>query len=173
MRVGGRLASSIRAVGIMASYPAVSMDRGTYVGPNCQIAATDGSRIQLRSVHVSRGVVIRAADGGSIEVEDSYVGFNVVIASVSHISIGPGCKIAEMVVIRDQDHIFGDGSDLAKSGFAASPISIGRNVWIGSKATILKGVRVGDGAVIAASAVVRTDVEPGAVYAGIPARRVK
>ena len=54
-----------------------------------------------------------------------------------------------------------------------APIHIGKQVWIGANATILPGVTVGDGAVIAAGAVVTRDVPERAVVAGVPARVVK
>ena len=50
------------------------------------------------------------------------------------------------------------------------PIRIGCNVWIGARATVLKGVTVGDGAIVAAGSVVTRDVKPFAVVAGVPAR---
>ncbi len=50
------------------------------------------------------------------------------------------------------------------------PIRIGRNVWIGARATVLKGVTIGDSAIIAAGSVVTRDVEPYAIVAGVPAR---
>jgi acetyltransferase-like isoleucine patch superfamily enzyme len=50
------------------------------------------------------------------------------------------------------------------------PTKIGRDVWIGANAVILGGVTIGDGAVIAAGAVVNRDVGEGAVVAGVPAR---
>jgi acetyltransferase-like isoleucine patch superfamily enzyme len=53
------------------------------------------------------------------------------------------------------------------------PAKIGRDVWIGANAVILGGVTIGDGAVIAAGAVVNRDVEAGAVVAGVPAREVR
>lgn len=53
------------------------------------------------------------------------------------------------------------------------PIEIGHNVWIGDKANILPGVSVGHGAVIAAGATVTSDVEPFAIYGGVPAKLIK
>jgi acetyltransferase-like isoleucine patch superfamily enzyme len=53
------------------------------------------------------------------------------------------------------------------------PTKIGRDVWIGANAVILGGVTIGEGAVVAAGAVVNRDVEPGAVVAGVPARGIK
>ncbi|MBJ7326566.1 MAG: hypothetical protein JHC52_04385 [Chthoniobacterales bacterium] len=53
------------------------------------------------------------------------------------------------------------------------PTKIGRDVWIGANAVILGGVTIGDGAVVAAGAVVTKDVEAGAVVAGVPARLLR
>lgn len=53
------------------------------------------------------------------------------------------------------------------------PIKIGNDVWIGSNAIIIDGVKIGDGAIIAAGAVVNRDVPPYAVVGGIPARIIK
>lgn len=55
----------------------------------------------------------------------------------------------------------------------AAPIKIGNKVWIGSNATILPGVTVGDGAIIAAGAVVTKDVDSMSIVAGVPAKFVR
>lgn len=54
-----------------------------------------------------------------------------------------------------------------------SPITIGNNVWIGANVTILPGVTVGEDAVIAAGAVVTSDVAAGTVVGGVPAKFLK
>lgn len=54
-----------------------------------------------------------------------------------------------------------------------APIVLGRNVWVGSNATILQGVTIGDNAIIAAGAVVTKDVAPDTVAAGVPARFIR
>ena len=51
-----------------------------------------------------------------------------------------------------------------------APIRIGRHVWIGANATVLPGVTIGDGAIIAAGAVVTRDVPENAIVGGVPAR---
>ena len=61
---------------------------------------------------------------------------------------------------------------LATAGVAGDTV-VGNDVWIGTEAMIMPGVRIGDGAVIAARAVVTADVEPYAVVAGMPARQLR
>ena len=55
----------------------------------------------------------------------------------------------------------------------SKPIKIGNHVWIGQRATVLKGVTIGDGAVIAAGSIVTRDVPPHSLVGGIPAKVLK
>jgi len=54
-----------------------------------------------------------------------------------------------------------------------APIHIGKNVWIGANASVLPGVSIGDGAIVAAGAVVTKDVEPNTIVGGVPAKMIK
>jgi acetyltransferase-like isoleucine patch superfamily enzyme len=86
------------------------------------------------------------------------------------ITIGDGCLIGHGVVLATINHGF--PSEHRKDNYPAT-IHVGQNVWIGSSATILPGVTVGDGAIIAAGAVVTKDVPPMTVVGGVPARIIK
>ncbi|MBK9048512.1 MAG: acyltransferase [Bacteroidetes bacterium] len=92
------------------------------------------------------------------------------IAAKKKISIGNNVHIAPEVIIMDSD--FHDATDLDASGKSAEVI-IGNHVWISTRAMILKGVTIGDGAVVAAGAIVTKDVPPYTLVAGIPARHIK
>jgi acetyltransferase-like isoleucine patch superfamily enzyme len=84
--------------------------------------------------------------------------------------IGDDCLIGHNVVIATLNH------DLAPSRRAdmhPAPVVIGRNVWIGSNATILPGVTIGDDAVVAAASVVTKDVPEKSIVVGSPARVVR
>ena len=86
------------------------------------------------------------------------------------VTLGDGCQIGHNVVFATLDH----GLEPAdrKTTYPA-PIVLGRNVWVGSNATILKGVTIGDDAVVAAGAVVTKDVAAGTIVGGVPARAIR
>jgi len=86
------------------------------------------------------------------------------------IEIGDGCFIGHQTVIATLNHDL----DPAKRGdMFPRPVKLGKNVWVGSHATILPGVTIGDNAVIAAGAVVTKDVPQNTVVAGVPAKVIK
>jgi acetyltransferase-like isoleucine patch superfamily enzyme len=86
------------------------------------------------------------------------------------LTIGDYSIFGEGVSIHDENHIISAGSDpISDRAFIVKPISIGRNVWVGAKATILPGVHIGDNAVIGANAVVTHDVPAYTIVGGVPA----
>ncbi|MGF7046849.1 acetyltransferase-like isoleucine patch superfamily enzyme [Paenibacillus sp. DS2015] len=97
----------------------------------------------------------------------TYINRRTEIMSKASVKIGNDCAISWDVVITDTDyhHIVGTVS--------TQPIFIGDEVWIGCKSTILKGVTIGKGAVVAAGSVVTKDVEPYTLVGGIPAKVIK
>ena len=86
------------------------------------------------------------------------------------IEIGDDVLIGHMVVLATLNH---ELEPSRRESLLPEPIRIGNRVWIGSHSTILPGVTVGDGAVVAAGAVVTRDVPPNTVVAGVPAKVVK
>ena len=89
--------------------------------------------------------------------------------SRAQIIIGDHCALAPRVRILCATH---DHRHLALPDRAAS-VTLGRHVWVGAGATILPGITIGDGAVIAAASVVTRDVAPFSIVAGNPARFIK
>lgn len=86
------------------------------------------------------------------------------------ITIGDGCQIGHNVVFATFNHGF--SPEERKSTYPA-PIILGKNVWVGSNATILQGITIGDNAVVAAGAVVTKDVAANTVVGGVPAKFIK
>ncbi|MDE6868501.1 MAG: sugar O-acetyltransferase [Clostridia bacterium] len=86
------------------------------------------------------------------------------------IEIGDNVLIGQQVVIATLNH---DLIPKDRANMSPAPIKIGNGVWVGAHATILSGVTVGNGAVIAAGAVVTKDVPENAIVAGVPAEIIK
>lgn len=108
-----------------------------------------------KNIHVGKGVFINACchfqDHGGVTLGDGcQIGHNVVFATLNH-----GLAPEERVSTRP------------------APIRLGKNVWVGSNATILQGVTIGDNAVVGAGAVVTKDVPANMVVGGVPARIIK
>lgn len=109
-----------------------------------------GKNIQIgKRVFINSGC--RFQDQGGITIgDDTLIGHNVVLATINH-DLNPQKR---------RDNLF-------------APITIGKSVWIGANATVLPGVSIGDGAVVAAGAVVTKDVPENTVVGGVPARVLK
>ena len=112
-------------------------------------------------------------DGKNIRVGDDFLAnYNVTILDRARVTFGDSVLIAPGTVITTVNHAL-DPAKRRANICTALPITVGNNVWIGANCTILPGVTIGDDAVIAAGAVVRSDVPPRAVVGGVPARVLK
>lgn len=118
---------------------------------------------------VMEGSFIWVTHSGHLVLDGGFINEGVSITCASQIHIGKGCNIAREVVIRDYDGHYIESLDYR----TAKPITIGTNVWIGYRAMILKGVTIGDGAIVAANAVVTKDVPSHAIVAGNPAKIIR
>jgi acetyltransferase-like isoleucine patch superfamily enzyme len=114
---------------------------------------------------VGGGCMITAVKSITIG-EYAAVGDNVVITDNNEHSINPEDRFIMRRKDENHPYRFWRYSD-------SKPVLIGRNVWIGSKARICKGVTIGENSIVAANAVVTKDVPPNTIAAGNPARIVK
>ena len=102
-------------------------------------------------------------------LEGGFINSDVKIRCFESITIGKGAKISHNVTIMD-----GDGHSIEYDGYiSVKPVVIEDDVWIGTKAIILKGVTIGEGSIVAAGAVVTKDVPSHSLVAGNPAKVIK
>ena len=148
-------------------------------GPRAGLRAGRDVTLWRTSVAAGRDAVIKIGDG-------TYVA-NASLVATARITIGARCLVAGGVTIADSDfHPLAPAARLADSvalspagdrtarpPMDVRPVVVEDDVWIGWNATILKGVRVGAGAVVEPGAVVTRDVPPGVRVAGNPARPVE
>lgn len=108
-----------------------------------------------KNIHIGKNVFINMGckfqDQGGIFIEDgALIGHNVVLATLNHAA-----------------------SPKDRGSMIPAPIRIGKNVWVGANAVILPGVTIGDGAIVAAGAVVNRDVPENTVVGGVPAKVIR
>lgn len=104
--------------------------------------------------------------------KNTTIGYHTFIFASEQVSIGDNCLVAPFVYIVDSDHNIGKDKLINLQPNSTSPITIGHDVWLGTGAKILKGVTIGNGAVIAAGALVKSDVGEYEIYGGIPAKKI-
>jgi acetyltransferase-like isoleucine patch superfamily enzyme len=139
------------------------------VGQSCIL---DSSKERPIRLDVGKRAILKIGNG-------VYLNEGVHIVCNIAVTIGDRCLIASDVVILDDDGHPGNWRErhnhwpeLPEDRLGA-PIVIEDNVWIGTRAIILKGVHIGTGAVIGAGAVVTHDVPPATIVAGVPARVIQ
>jgi acetyltransferase-like isoleucine patch superfamily enzyme len=93
---------------------------------------------------------------------------------LANVKIGKGCSIAANVVIVGSNHVFKSKIDSIKSqGIDSKGILIEDDVWIGANCTVLDGVVLGEGCIVAAGAVVNKSIEPYSIVGGVPSKHIK
>ena len=136
------------------------------------LALKPGATLRVNgSFRFKFGMDVKLFENAELILDGGYAEQGVVIRSRKSVHIGRGVAIARDVIIMDSD--FHDFTIDGVSEEVTAPIRIGSHVWIGTRAVILKGVTIGDGAVIAAGSVVTKDVPPATIVGGVPARVIK
>jgi acetyltransferase-like isoleucine patch superfamily enzyme len=158
--------------------------RGGVTGPGCllvgcqwqdgfhrptQFVVRDGGRCLIEGTfRIFENSAVWVNPGSVLRLGSGYINSGLSLSVFGSVSIGHGVAIGENVAIRDSDN-----HRLADRQADSAPIEIGDRVWIGMNATILKGVRIGAGAVVASGAVVTREVPAGTLVAGVPARPLR
>ena len=118
---------------------------------------------------IRSGAVMRASHNLQIS-KGAIIGFNAILDATNGLRIGENANISEGVWIWTEQHNVNDEWFSCKG--AGGPVVIGNRAWISSRVVILPRVTIGEGAVVAAGAVVTKNIEPFSIYGGIPAKKI-
>ena len=115
------------------------------------------------------GCKVNVNKNAKLVLKTGYMNADSTIDCFENIEIGNNCCISKNVTIRDSNSHY-----INREGYrCTAPIKICDNVWIGLGATILSGVTIGEGSVVAAGAVVNKDVPAKSLVAGVPAKIIR
>ncbi|HLH66605.1 MAG TPA: acyltransferase [Solirubrobacteraceae bacterium] len=123
---------------------------------------------------LGRGCKVRVHEGELTIGAKTVFGEECTISVYQRIEVGRECLIADRAMMIDFDHWMEQVErPIREQGIRKQDVSIKNNVWIGYGACVLRGVTVGDNAVIGTNAVVTRDVPDNAIVGGVPARLIK
>jgi acetyltransferase-like isoleucine patch superfamily enzyme len=143
-----------------------------FVGPGVKLEIGRNAVLRLgRWSWIGHGTKIRVHEG---EVEigaKTVLGQEITISAFQHVSIGRECIVADRVMLIDFDHGAAEVErPIRLQGIYKRDVRVGHNCWIGYGACILRGVTVGNNAIVGTTSVVTKDVPDNAVVGGVPAR---
>jgi acetyltransferase-like isoleucine patch superfamily enzyme len=146
-----------------------------FFGRRLAVQVGRGGRIRFgRFTWIGDGTKIRCHEG-LVEIGDkTVIGQDCTISAYQSVRIGEQCVIADRAMFIDFDHGVTDVErPIRVQGIYKRDVVVGSNVWVGYGACILRGVRVGDNAIIGTNSVVTRDVPANAVVGGVPAKVIR
>jgi acetyltransferase-like isoleucine patch superfamily enzyme len=146
-----------------------------FVAPTVTFEIGRGASVTIgRWAWIGHGTKVRAHEGHVEIGAKTVVGQECTISAFQHVSIGRECVIADRCMFIDFDHGMVEvDRPIRLQGIYKRDVRVGHNVWAGYGSCFLRGVTVGDNAVVGTSAVVCKDVPPDAIVGGVPAKLIR
>lgn len=180
-RQGGKITLCGHAVLDLAPTASLQLSSELVIGGNLRRGSRAETFLKLHDNGVFRvkqrfqlffGASVEVTKNACLTVGKGYLNTGSSIMCTQSITLGNGVFVARNVYITDSDHHALLDTEGNPRNLPA-PVRIGDHVWIGYGAVILKGVSIGDGAVIAAGSVVTRDIPARCLAAGVPARVIR
>ena len=149
------------------------LSRGAKIDPRAFVSR--GGKVEIGMDSIVRAGTMLLPSGGRILIGDrTSLNQYVVVNGEGGVRIGDDVMISAFVSIFAANHHYvrADMPIRSQGMYTKGGIDIGNDVWIGTHAVILDGVKIGAGCVVAAGAVVTRDTEPYSIVAGVPAKQI-
>jgi acetyltransferase-like isoleucine patch superfamily enzyme len=200
-RVSNRLAARLRAAVADAhlrqrvGHAWASFDESAVLGDEVRLGPAAycfnigaRERVRVGSGTVCRGILRRETFGdGELVIGDSvYIGDDCIVSCSDRVEIGALTLLGHGVQIYDNNshpldrtaraadwRAIGGEGDRPPDAIEHAPVHVGAGCWLGFGSTVLRGVTIGEGAVVAAGSIVTSDVEPYGIVAGSPAAPIR
>lgn len=159
----------------------IKIGKSVTIGDNVEINALSNNGIQIgNNVSILRNTIIECTGVIRQLGEGLRIGNHVGIAQNCFIQVRGEVIIGDYVILGPYVKIFSENHNFKNTdipivlqGETRLSVTIENNVWIGANSTVLGGVKIGEGSIIAAGAVVNKDIPPFSIVAGVPARVIK
>jgi maltose O-acetyltransferase len=137
---------------------------------------TRAALLRRAGIEMGTGAIVEAGVfffGANVTLGDyCVVNHNCYLDSKDQITIGPRTGVAMGTMLFTSNHEMGD--EFKRWGdYTTAPIEIGAGVWLGARVLVMPGVTIGDGCLVGAGSVVTKDLEANAIYAGVPAKKLR
>lgn len=159
---------------VLLSARGARLGRKVWIGPACTFerpwCVSLGDRVRVED-----GVYVKVtADDANLSIGAySFIGRLTELDVSREVWIGDHALLAPGCFVTDHSHCYRQASQrIDEQGCLMAPVRIGADTWLGTGTVVLMGTTIGDGAVVGAGSVVRRDVPPMEIHAGIPAKLV-
>lgn len=131
--------------------------------PSLKIRLGDGAKLIIgKDVSIREAVIININQGKVVLEDGVFLNDGVYINARESIRIGKNTIIGQRVQFYDHDHDY-KSKDM-RTEFIVAPINVGENVWVGASVTLLKGVDIGNNSIIAATSLVRENIDANQIF---------
>lgn len=150
------------------------LSEGVWLAAHHHLEVQEGASVTIGSnVHLGERFRLLATPGAVVVIDDDcWFNHDISIVARTEIRIGKDCLFGPYCYLSDNNHGTAKDMLIRHQEYSTSPLIVGSDVWLGVGATILKGASLGEGAVIAARAVVNKAVLTYEIWGGLPARRL-
>lgn len=171
----GHLRAALRYGYVRLRHPEVEFEGFVFIGPRVRFEVRKGfGRLIIGAwTHLGEGVKLRAHEGTLRIGSKCVLGYDLTVNCYLDVEVGDSTIVGDWVYICDFDHRTEDiNTPIKDQGLVKSPVRIGRDCWLGSQVTVVRGTDLGHGSVVAAHAVLRGTIPPLSICAGVPAKVV-